>query len=63
MLQIAITFLLESLISYITRRCNGEFLDSVFDMILKKFVEATHTTADDELYNEWTKKKNKKKEE
>ena len=51
-----IKFIITSFISYVTRRATGEFMDELFDSILKSFAEATESKADDELLEKWRNK-------
>ncbi|MGL5714305.1 MAG: hypothetical protein ACRCX2_14890 [Paraclostridium sp.] len=52
----AIKFVWSSFVSYVIRRCSGEFLDELFDKTLETFAKSTKTTVDDDLLEKWRKR-------
>lgn len=53
MINIIIGFLWSNFIKYITKRCTGQFMDSLFDSCITAFAKATPSKVDDELVEKW----------
>ncbi|MGL5714246.1 MAG: hypothetical protein ACRCX7_11170 [Cetobacterium sp.] len=57
MINVILTFLWSSIVSYVAKRCTGDFMDSLFDTALTAFAKATPSKVDDELVEKWKEKK------
>lgn len=56
MINKIIWFIWTSIISYVSKRCTGQFMDKLFDELLTKWAANTKTKIDDNLVEEWKRK-------
>ncbi|MGL5749866.1 MAG: hypothetical protein ACRCXT_05015 [Paraclostridium sp.] len=54
-----IKHVMKAFIGYVVKRSTGQFLDELFDYLLKRLVACTESKIDDELLELWLAKKEK----